>query len=232
MVEDENIYILKKSKLFKGLKTYDIERVYDFTMPTTKEFDKNETIVGQGEIVSKIGIIKKGTVISMKYHLNGEAQILRIYKPGEVLSLDTVNTTFLTSPVSLISQTECVIVFLNYKKLLEVDKINPEIKETIIFNNSEILSNELVRLMYKIDVLSKRTLQERVLTYLSIIREKKGTDTFDISMNQEQFAQYLCVNRSVLSKELNLMRKNGLIDYKKNKYTIYQHINLTKKAKQ
>jgi CRP-like cAMP-binding protein len=232
MVEDDNIYILKKSKLFKGLKAEAIERVYDFTMPTIKEFDKNETIVGQGEIVSKIGIIKRGTVISMKYHLNGEAQILRIYKQGEVLSLDTVNTTFLTSPVSLISQTECAIVFLNYKKLLEVDKINPGIKETIIFNNSEILSNELVRLMYKIDVLSKRTLQERVLTYLSIIREKKGTDTFDISMNQEQFAQYLCVNRSVLSKELNLMRKKGLIDYKKNKYTIYQHVNLTKKAKQ
>jgi CRP-like cAMP-binding protein len=164
--------------------------------------------------------------------MNGEAQILRIYKQGEVLSLDTVNTTFLTSPVSLISQTESVIAFLNYKKLLEVDKISPEIKETIIFNNSEILSNELVRLMYKIDVLSKRTLQEKVLTYLSIISEKKGTDTFDISMNQEQFAQYLCVNRSVLSKELNLMRKNGLIDYKKNKYTIFQHINLPKKAKQ
>ena len=232
MIDDDNIYVLKKSKLFKGLKEGDVEKVYHFTMPTVKDYEKNETIVSQGEIVSKIGIIKKGTVISMKYHRNGEAQILRIYKSGEVLSLDTVNTTFLTSPVSLISQTECTVVFLNYNKLMEVDKVSPFFKETIIFNNSEILSNELVRLMYKIDVLSKRTLQERVLTYLSIISEKKGTDTFDISMNQEQFAQYLCVNRSVLSKELNLMRKKGLIDYKKNKYTLCQHASIAKTAKQ
>ena len=86
--------------------------------------------------------------------------------------------------------------------------------------------------MYKIDVLSKRTLQERVLTYLSVISEKKGKDTFDISMNQEQFAQYLCVNRSVLSKELNKMRQKGLIDYRKNWYTIFEQDNKPKKAKE
>jgi CRP-like cAMP-binding protein len=74
--------------------------------------------------------------------------------------------------------------------------------------------------MYKIDVLSKRTLQEKILTYLSLIREKNCADTFEIDMNQEQLAQYLCVNRSVLSKELNLMRKNGLIQYQGKCYTV------------
>ncbi len=222
MADDDNLTFLKKSHLFKGLSDEEILVVRDYAMPSLRAYDKNDVIVGQGDPVSKIGIICQGTALSTKYHYNGETQILRIYKQGEVLSLDAVNTTFLTSPVSLISQTACEILFLPYQKLMQEDNLSPSIKETIIFNNSEILSNELVRLMYKIDVLSKRTLQERVLTYLSIIREKKGKDTFDISMNQEQFAQYLCVNRSVLSKELNQMRKRGLIDYKKNRYTLYE----------
>ena len=222
MAEDHNLSFLEKSHLFKGLCDEEIITVRDSAMPSLRTYEKNDVIVGQGDPVSKIGIICHGTVLSTKYHYNGETQILRIYKQGEVLSLDAVNTTFLTSPVSLISQTDCVILFLSYQKLMQGDKLSPSIKETILLNNSEILSNELVRLMYKIDVLSKRTLQERVLTYLSIIREKKGKDTFDISMNQEQFAQYLCVNRSVLSKELNQMRKRGLIDYKKNRYTLYE----------
>ena len=75
-------------------------------------------------------------------------------------------------------------------------------------------------MMYKTDVLSRRTLRERVTTYLSIIREKRGSDTFDIGMTQEQFAQYLCVNRSALSKELNAMRREKLIDFRKTVYTI------------
>jgi Cyclic nucleotide-binding domain. len=227
MIDDESLTALRKTNLFKGLSDQDILKVHNFTIPSVKEYEKNQVIVNQGDPVSKIGIIKQGTVHSTKYHYNGDTQILRIYKQGEVLSLDTVNTTIMKSPVSLISQTPCTIVFIGYKKLLEIHQIDPAIKETVIFNNSEILSNELVRLMYKIDVLSKRTLQERVLTYLSIIGEKKGKETFDISMNQEQFAQYLCVNRSVLSKELNQMRKEGLIDYNRNRYTLYQHAGTT-----
>lgn len=224
-------FALKKSKLFKGLNEEEIEQVCRLTMPSERFFDKNQIIINQGERVSRIGIIKNGTVISMKYHFNGDAQILRIYKRGEVLSLDAVNTTFLTSPVALVSQTDCSIIFIPYKKLFESSEVSHSFKETVMFNNSEILSNELVRLMYKIDVLSKRTLQERILTYLSIMREKKGKDTVDISMNQEQFAQYLCVNRSVLSKELNRMRKAGLIEYKKNRYTLLEHLDEIKKAK-
>jgi len=222
MAEDENIHIFKRAKLFKGLDDGEIERIFEIIRPSVREFDKNQIIVNQGEPVDKIGIVKTGTVISMKYHFNGDAQILRIYKPGEVLSLDTVNTSFLTSPSSLISQTDCTVIFLAYSKLFESDKLGQAVKDRILMNNCEILGNELIRLMYKIDVLSKRTLQERVLTYLSIISEKKGKNIFSIGMNQEEFAQYLCVNRSVLSKELNLMRSSGLIDYQKDKYTIFE----------
>jgi CRP-like cAMP-binding protein len=74
--------------------------------------------------------------------------------------------------------------------------------------------------MYKIDVISKRTLKERILTYLSIMKEKRDDSLIDIGMNQEEFAQYLCVNRSTLSTELNQMKKAGLIDYNKNSYRV------------
>ncbi|MBP6492375.1 MAG: Crp/Fnr family transcriptional regulator, partial [Clostridia bacterium] len=233
MTDDDNLDILKNSELLKGLKDDEIQQIYEFVMPSERFYYKNQIIINQGEPVSKIGIVKIGTVISMKYHFNGDAQILRIYKRGEVLSLDAVNTTFLTSPVALLSQSDCSILFIPYRKIFEVKELSFAARERVLFNNSEILSNELVRFMYKIDVLSKRTLQDRVLTYLSIIREKKGKDSFDISMNQEEFAQYLCVNRSVLSKELNRMRSERQMDYTKNRYTLlHEHMGEGKKARE
>jgi CRP-like cAMP-binding protein len=232
VVKDEINAVLRKARLFKGLNDEEIEQICRFTSLSERFYEKNQIIINQGQSVGRIGIIKSGTVISMKYHFNGDAQILRIYKRSEVLSLDAVHTTFMTSPTALVSQTDCGVIFISYRKIFESGQIRASAKEKIMFNSSEILSNEMVRLMYKIDVLSKRTLQERVLTYLSIIREKKGRDTIDIGMNQEQFAQYLCVNRSVLSKELNQMRKAGLIDYKKNRYVICAHAGDRKKAKQ
>lgn len=219
---DKDIMIsLVNSKLFQGLSSNDIETVCSLLAVTEKEYSKNEIIVNQGEPVHKIGILKKGSAISVKYHYDGSAQILRIYNQSEVFSLDAVNTSLSTSPATLISQTDCEVVFIPYSKLLDSESVGDRTKKRIIFNAGEILSNELVRLTYKIDVLSKRTLRERIMTYLSLIKERSAGSTFDIGMNQEQFAQYLCVNRSALSNELNKMRKSGLIDYKGNRFTVY-----------
>ena len=216
------ISVLKDSKLFQGLEIDEIEKVCNVIKPSEREYSKNQIIVNQGEPVGNIGILKRGSAVSMKYHFDGNTQLLRVYNQGEVFSLDAVNTSLSTSPVTLISQTDSIVVFIPYAKIFEAETISPETKKTIMGNSSEMLGNELIRLMYKIDVLSKRTLRERILTYLSLIRERSDGNTFDIGMNQEQFAQYLCVNRSVLSKELNKMRNSGLIDYKGSRFTFCQ----------
>ena len=39
-------------------------------------------------------------------------------------------------------------------------------------------------------------------------------------MNREQLAQYLCVNRSALSNELNIMKREGIIDFNKREITL------------
>lgn len=221
MIKENIISSLIKSKLFKGLDESQIGEVLSFVAVIEREYSKNQVIINQGEPVSKIGVLEKGIAISTKYHIDGNAQILRIYNQGEIISLDAINTSLRTSPSTLTSQTDSKIFFIPYLKMIESDSIGANVKQTIMTNCSKILSNELIRLTYKIDVLSKRTLQERVMTHLSLMKERTGKDIFDIGMNQEQFAQYLCVNRSVLSKELNKMRTAGLIDYKRNRYKIF-----------
>ncbi len=218
---ESNIEILKQSKLFQGIDGESLEFLCSYIDLSGKKYDKNQIVINQGDSVRHVGIIKNGTVISSKNHMNGDSQIFRIYRQKEVFLLDAVSTTFLTSPVTLTSQTVCEILWVPFLKILEEPLIDANTKNTMLANSSEILGNELIRLMYKIDVLSKRTLQERILTYLSLISEKEGKRTFDIGMTQEEFAQYLCVNRSVLSKELNLLRKEGKIGYKKSHFTLF-----------
>lgn len=224
MTTIENVACLSKSKLFQGIGRKELETICRFAVPSEVKYLKNQIIVNQGEVVSRVGILKNGAAFSTKYHFNGNEQILRIYRQGEVLSLDAVSTTLSTSPVTIVSQSDSNVLFLPYKRIFDMPELDCMLKEKILFNSSEILGNELIRLMYKIDVLSKRTLQERILTYLSLIREKNNSDTFEIDMNQEQLAQYLCVNRSVLSKELNLMRRKGMLQYRGKRYTLIQKI--------
>lgn len=83
-----------------------------------------------------------------------------------------------------------------------------------------LIAAEHIRKMYKIEILSRKGLRDRILTFLSIQRSFEGSDDFKIPFNREELADYLCVNRSALSHELRCMEKEHLIYCRKNHFRI------------
>ncbi len=64
-----------------------------------------------------------------------------------------------------------------------------------------------------------------ILNFVSLIiflLEKPARATYDVEIpfNRQQLADYLCIDRSAMSNELSKMKKEGLIDYKKNTFWI------------
>ena len=60
------------------------------------------------------------------------------------------------------------------------------------------------------------------MLYLSDMARKKGKTTFVLPFNRQQMADFLSVDRSALSAELSKMKKDGFIDYRKDKFTLLQ----------
>ena len=50
---------------------------------------------------------------------------------------------------------------------------------------------------------------------------RRNQNSFSIPFSREEMAAFLCVNRSALSHELSLMRKEGLISFRKNEFTLH-----------
>jgi len=70
----------------------------------------------------------------------------------------------------------------------------------------------------KIEILSKRTTREKLLSYFDM---QRGTaKKFTIPYNREELARYLCIDRSAMSNELCKMRDDGLIGFHKNTFEI------------
>lgn len=61
------------------------------------------------------------------------------------------------------------------------------------------------------EYLSISSLRERILAYLT--DRAAGGDTVFLGMTREEMADFLCVNRSALSRELSRMKQDGLIDF-------------------
>ena len=78
-------------------------------------------------------------------------------------------------------------------------------------NTSQVLANRCVKLLYRTEVISFKLLRERILAFFRILQVKQGSSTIRLKLNRQQLAQYLCTNRSALSRELSWMQRDGLI---------------------
>ena len=67
-----------------------------------------------------------------------------------------------------------------------------------------------------------KTVRGRLLTYFSAQAARCGRMEFEVPFNRQQMADFLSVDRSALSAELSKMKKEGLIDYHKDKFTLRQ----------
>ena len=72
----------------------------------------------------------------------------------------------------------------------------------------------------KMDIITPKSLRERVMVYLSQESVKQGSRTITVPFNRQQMADYLSVDRSALSAELSRMQRDGVISYDKNRFTI------------
>ena len=87
-------------------------------------------------------------------------------------------------------------------------------------NLLRVLAQKNLFLTTKMAHLSKRTIREKVISYLSEESSRQGSLEFSIPFNRQQLADYLAAERSALSRELSRMQEEGLIAFHKNRFML------------
>ena len=70
--------------------------------------------------------------------------------------------------------------------------------------------------------MSKRTTREKLISYLSEEAKKQKSSKFTIPFNRQQLADFLSVDRSAMSNELCKMRDEGLLEFEKNQFVLFE----------
>lgn len=82
-------------------------------------------------------------------------------------------------------------------------------------NFLETFSRRNFLMMQKINLLSQKTIREKIIVYLMQGEKNQDTDKVKVS-GRVQFAKELECNRSALTREISQTQSDGLIDFGKN----------------
>ena len=82
------------------------------------------------------------------------------------------------------------------------------------------LAKKSVSFQEKIEITSKRTTREKLLTYLDLEAKRAGSRSFEIPFDRQELSDYLEVNRSGLSAEISKLRDEGVLESNKRSFRL------------
>lgn len=212
--------ILQKHPFFSGIQKNDIEKLLNCLSVYNKSYRKDEYIIKAGNNIDFIGILLSGRIFMEKEDYSGNnyfyTEIQQDNLFGEVfICPDTQSST-----VNYRAITDCTILFIKYDTVLHMCRKNCRCHQILIENLVNLIAYKSRGFMDKIEIISKKSLRERILTYLSLLSQKQHSNTVKSPLNHKELADFLCVNRSSMLRELHHMEEANLIKVNRNTYVL------------
>ena len=184
------------------------------------DIPKNATVIQYQEKVDCFSVVISGRIHTLHSFEDGSYSICHVLHPGGVIGVDLLWTGSRVAPYFAVAAEVSRILRFPASLLEARGGLDEKWRMQILEQVLALISLDNMRKEYRLTILSRKGLRERILTYLTMQGAKRRTATFTIPFTREELASFLCVNRSAMCHELSMMQQEGLISFRKNEFTI------------
>lgn len=209
-----------RSPLFAGIDAMDMEGMLGCIGYHVRDYQKGEIIAFEEENINHVGVVMEGAVDMLKEDVWGNRTMLVRSYPQDIFGETFACGEDSLSVVTFAAAENCRVLFLSFCRVMHTCTHACQFHQTLIENMVRLIARKNRELMRKVEVVSKKTLREKILAYLSIQSQAQGSRRFEVPLGRVEWAEYLCADRSALTRELAKMKDEGLIDYQRNSFEI------------
>lgn len=218
------IDIIGKCALFAGISREDILNMLSCLEARVITAAKNQVIFAEGDEARNMGVVLRGKVRLIREDYYGNRSIVAEVEPGELFAETVAAAGAKKMPVSAAAWEESEIMLIDCRKVLYQCGKGCEFHNKLVGNLLQVVAEKNMILNQKIEIISKRTTREKLMTFLLSEAKKKNAGEFEIPYNRQELADYLGVDRSALSAEIARMRRDGLIESEKSRFRLLGHL--------
>lgn len=211
--------LLLKTPLFDSMNPQQLTAALDMLCARKQQYKKGSLVLHTGEPVKDIGIVLQGCLQILQEDYQGNVTLVAQLEPGELFA-EAFACGGAISTVTVMAAQLSAVCWLDFDRVLSAGIEKEPVGAILMRNLVRLLAKKNVFLTGRISHMSKRTLREKVLSYLSEQAVKSGKNSFQIPLNRQQMADFLAVDRSALSAVLCKLRDEGVIRFHKNEFTL------------
>lgn len=204
--------------LFRGVRPEELGKMLRCLGARRGAYGRQEIVLIAGQAVSEIGIVLSGRVRIVREDYDGNRMIVAEIPERGLFAESFACARSESLPVTAVSTEKSEILWISSRRIVAPCSHACPYHISLTENMLSILASKNILLSRKLGYLSKRSIREKLLSFLSDRAPGKTGAEFRIPFNRQELADYLCVDRSALSAELGKLRREGILDYEKNRF--------------
>ena len=181
--------------------------------------DEGAFLVRESEPVTRLFVVLEGIMHASCHSYSGQEFLYQQLLPSYMAGGEVVCTRRKTCPYSIYAKTPCRLWSFDWADV-ENERLPHELHARLMQNMLGFVANQNMHKYVKIEALSQKSARAKILKYLVGQSLRSQSASFTITMDREAMANFLCLNRSVLSHELKKMEADGILTFHKNRFTL------------
>ncbi len=173
-----------------------------------KKYRKGETIARMSDEIRRLGILISGEAHISCIDRDGVVNIAEKLSAGnvfgEIFTLSDENLLFIVE-----ADSECTVKYIDYERIVRPCENNCANHCTMLNNLFHLAACKSRNLSMHINILSRRTTRQKLLTYFDSISNENSQFVMPVSFTE--LADYICSDRSAMMRELKNMKDEGLL---------------------
>ncbi len=191
--------------LFQGIAGSEVEAMIRCFHMRRARFAPGETVCAYGESCGEIGVLLRGQADLLRFDYAGTRTILARVEAGDAFGEVLAFTPELGDCVEIVSAGESEALFMEFDHLMK------RCENACGYHMFRLVTEQTRRLSRRVEVLSRRSIREKLQCYFRLCRLEAGSDTFLLPFTLSALADYISADRSAMMRELKKMREERLV---------------------
>ena len=141
--------------------------------------------------------------------------------PGSLFAEAMACAGITESPITAVATANTAVLWFHCAPLRDGAFFTDPLCARFGVNLLRAVSERSLRFNDRIQVLSKKSIREKLITFFSQQVQQQKSLQITLNMDRSTMADYLGVERTALSRELSRMQRDGILSFHKNRFLLH-----------
>ena len=213
--------------IFQDITNNEVDAMIHCFQMRRAQYEPGQTICTYGESGGEVGVLLCGQAELVRFDYAGNRTILEQVGTGGVFGEALAFTPELGDCVEVVSSGCSEVLYMEYDHIMKRCEKACAHHSKLVQNMFRLVAEQTRRLSRRVEVLSRRSIREKLQCYFRICRLEAGADTFRLPFTLSTLADYISTDRSAMMRELKKMKEEGLVSMQGRQVTWHDENRLT-----